>query len=159
MQEQLMTVSQFKALSETLPNTYKNPQGVEIDGVDDISCRISVWTEGPTRFTLWVEMESAKFIAELNIRSMADMEAIAPADLWTQYLKGNGTVWADLDYLGGKSLRFSVAGNRTVITGDQMNYTDEQNGVWDNAQQFKAYVREHIQRIYVVVEEEVAGQD
>jgi hypothetical protein len=147
MQEQLMTVSQFMTLIETLPNSYENPQGVEIDGVDDICCRINVWTEGPTKFTLWVEMEPAKFIAELNIRSMADLDAITEADLWAQYLKGNGTVWADLDYLGGKSLRFNVVGNRTAITGDQMDYTDELNGVWCNAQQFKGYVREHIQKI------------
>lgn len=154
-ENQLMTVAEFMALTETLPNTYENPFGVEIDSIDNICARISIWTGEPTKFTLWIELEPARFISELNIRGMADLEAITEGDLWAQYRKGNGTVWADLDYLGGKSLSFSVTkNNRTVVKGDQMNYEDEISGAWDNAEYFKVYVREHMLRIYTAVEAE-----
>jgi hypothetical protein len=153
--KQLMTVGEFTALTEILPNTYENPFGVEIDGLDGICARIIIWTGKPTSFTLWIELEPEKFISEFCIKDMADIDAITEGDLWAQYQKGNGKVWADLDYLGGKSLCFSVTkDNRTAIKGDQMAYTDEVSGAWDNAEYFKAYVREHMLRIYVAVEVE-----
>jgi hypothetical protein len=154
-EKQLMTVAEFTALTETLPNTYENPHGVEIDTIDGICARISVYAGEPTKFTLWVELEPARFISELNISSLADLEAITEGDLWAQYRKGNGKVWADLDYLGGKSLCFSITkNNRTIVKGDQMNYEDEISGAWDNAEYFRAYVREHMLRIYMTVEAE-----
>lgn len=153
--KQLMTVAEFTALRETLLNVYENPNGVEIDAMDGICARASIWTGEPTRFTLWIEMEPASFISELNIRSMADIDAITEADLWAQYRKGIGTVWADLNYFGGKSLCFSITkNNRTVVKGDQLAYADEVSGAWDNVEYFKAYVREHMLNIYVAVEVE-----
>jgi hypothetical protein len=154
-EKQLMTVAEFMALTETLPNTYENPQGVEIDAIDGVCARISVWSGEPTKFTLWVELEPEKFISEFCIKDMANIDAITEGDLWAQYRKGNGKVWADLDYLGGKSLCFSITkNNRTEVKGDQLAYEDEISGAWDNAEYFRAYVREHMLRIYTTVEAE-----
>jgi len=154
MNQELLTTTQLQALRQTLPNFYCNPHQIDIQiGPDTVTMYQEIWSGSPTSFTLWTTHTPEEFIKEMNIRSKADFEAITLQTLWAQYRKGKGEVWADLDYLGGVSMVFSTDGNHTQIRGDEMTYTDEQSGVWDQAYLFKAYVREHMLKIYMAVEE------
>ncbi|RYE57691.1 MAG: hypothetical protein EOP48_05245 [Sphingobacteriales bacterium] len=149
---ELMTTEKLENCFETHGSLYTNRNGVYIEFTDQVSTRIQLWDEGPTTFTLYLELPAETFTQELGIQNWADVDSIDEADLWAQYRKGNGYVWADLDYLGEADLVFKVKTACTLITSEKLGYKDEVAGAIDDINALRAYVREHIKALYAAAD-------
>jgi len=149
-----MKVAEFQSLMDTVGNIYVNRKGVEIDVIDQISAGVQLWSKAPTTFSLYVELDTGDFLQELKIKDWAQVDAIDEAKLWDQYRKGNGYVWADMDYLCTGGLIFRSIEGKTVVEGDMITYNDQLEEILDDISVFRKYVREHIGELYVVAETE-----
>ena len=147
-----MKIEQLENYFEKYGSLYTNQKGVNIDFTDQVSARIQLWDEGPTTFTLYLELPAETFTQELGIQNWADVDSIDEAELWAQYHKGNGYVWADLDYLGEADLVFKVKTAYTLITSEKLGYKDEVAGAIDDISALRAYVREHIKALYAAAD-------
>jgi len=149
---QLMTPAELDQIFETLGRNRFNTTGVDIEYHGHVRASIMVWSGRPTSFTLYVEQEEAEFIRSLNIGSKQDLEAIDEKELWSQYSKGNGCVWASLEFDMDLSLSFQVIDGVTVIEGFRIPYRAEIIEIWDNLTPFRDFVRDNIRDIYIAVE-------
>ena len=147
-----MTTEKLENYFEKHGRLYTNRNGVDIDFTDQVSARIQLCDEGPTTFTLYLELLAETFIQEMDIKNWADVDAVDETDLWAQYRKGNGYMWADLDYLGEADLVFKVKTARTLITSEKLGYKDEVAGAIDDISALRAYVREHIKALYAAAD-------
>ena len=152
--KEVMKVAEFESLTETVGNMYVNRKGVEIDVTDRISAGVQIWAKAPTIFSLYVELDTDVFLRELDIKDWAQVDSIDEALLWDQYRKGNGYVWADMDYLCTGGLIFRVSEGRTVVEGDMITYHDQLDVLLDDSSALREYVREHIGKLYAVAETE-----
>lgn len=150
--EKIMEVATFEDLMQTVGNIHENRKGVSMEFTDEITARIQIWTEGPTIFSLYVERPVKDFLRELTIRSWEDVEAIGEEILWEQFGRGNGHVFADLDFMCAGGLMFRVEGNKTLIEWDMVVYNDKVDGVLGDLTAFRDYVRDHIRELYVAAE-------
>ena len=148
-----MKVAEFESLMETVGNMYVNRKGVEIDVTDQISAAVQLWAKAPTIFSLYVELDTDDFLRELGIKDWAHVDAIDEALLWDQYMKGNGYVWADMDYLCTGGLIFRAFEGKTLVEGDMFAYHDQLDKLLDDISALRGYVREHIQELYVAAEQ------
>jgi len=137
---------------ETVGNMYVNRKGVEIDVTDQISAGMQLWAKAPTTFSLYVELDTDDFLRELGINDWAQVDAIDEVLLWDQYKKGNGYVWADMDYLCTGGLIFRVSEGRTVVEGDMITYNDQLDVLLDDISALREYVRDHIRELYIAAE-------
>ncbi|HKG05836.1 MAG TPA: hypothetical protein VKB19_05225 [Pedobacter sp.] len=149
----LMTPEEFLLAQQRFGNFFDNSKGVQICFTELIGASKEIHTGGPSSFTLCLEAEDVAFFNMMNISSSSDVDQVGEEDLWRAYRNGYAYLWANIEFLSSCDMIFTVKAGRTYVESKILKFTDEVNGVWDNLELFKAYIRENIQKLYIAAEE------